>query len=449
MKNEQTPPPEFIDALESLLEGNPDGARLVSQLEKDPGLAAVAADHFLVAGALADHEVDDEKYTREMVAHVTRLAAADETDFERAVWRRIHYRRWRAPVMIAAALALLAVPLVLVFSRKAPDSVATMTRVQPGQPSDAAEPIVPGRKITAASGLLRLNFHNGAVIAIEAPAEFTVVSGMEISLAGGRLNGWCPETARGFRVRTGTACLTDLGTSFGVNSSGGKSEFVVLSGLVEVERDREKIRMTEGDALEATSTEPLKPVGFEPSAFKNTWALSYGIVSTRGAVVPANPDIQQNLLHLEDDAHVLVIPERREVPRNRPILAEITGAGSLPGSFDGTALQVDPAPGKRVSSFLIRYDPVGEYPESEFVHFQGEVTFDRPVLAIACHRESLEHGDVVFARGNWGSRFRGIELQQIDNAPDGVTLSADRRTVTVDFYAGASTDEVRVILEDN
>jgi hypothetical protein len=50
--------------------------------------------------------------------------------------------------------------------------------------------------------------------------------------------------------------------------------------------------------------------------------------------------------------------------------------------------------------------------------------------------------------GKWESKFRGIELKQINNPPDSVTLSADRRTVKVVFFAGASSDEIRVFLED-
>jgi hypothetical protein len=39
-------------------------------------------------------------------------------------------------------------------------------------------------------------------------------------------------------------------------------------------------------------------------------------------------------------------------------------------------------------------------------------------------------------------------MDQYNNPPDSVALSTDRRTEKVVFYAGASTDEIRVILED-
>ena len=77
-----------------------------------------------------------------------------------------------------------------------------------------------------------------------------------------------------------------------------------------------------------------------------------------------------------------------------------------------------------------------------------ELVDDRKVLAIACKEEPLAHGDHVFATADWKSLYRGIELSQRLNPPDVVTLSQDRRTVQVVFYAGASTDDIRVILED-
>jgi hypothetical protein len=145
----------------------------------------------------------------------------------------------------------------------------------------------------------------------------------------------------------------------------------------------------------------------------------------------------------------MVIPERRGIVFNRPLNAEITGPGSMPGNFNGEVHPVLPVPEKRLRSVLLRYDPVGIMAKDEFKRLAGEVTFDRPVVAIACHRKSLEKSDELFATATWSSDYRGIELDQIRNPPDSVTLSPDRRTVSIVFYAGASTDEVRVFLEDN
>ena len=151
---------------------------------------------------------------------------------------------------------------------------------------------------------------------------------------------------------------------------------------------------------------------------------------------------------MEDNENVLVIPEKRNLPFDRPIHAEILEPGTLPGSITGDIREVPAVSGKRLSSFLVRYNPVGKTREDDFVKFEVEVTFDRPVHAIACQRQALAQTDRDFATGTWNSEFRGIELWQIANPPDSVTLSADRRTVKVVFYAGISTDEIRVIVED-
>ena len=155
----------------------------------------------------------------------------------------------------------------------------------------SSKPVVAGAHFREASGMLRLNFHSGAVVAVEAPADFRVESAMQLALASGRVNVWCPESAHGFQVRTDSAVLTDLGTSFGVQTDGnGKAECVVMDGLVEVAKGAQKVRLAEGNAIEANEGEAIRTVAFEPSSFAKTWALSFGILSTRGAVVAADPD---------------------------------------------------------------------------------------------------------------------------------------------------------------
>jgi hypothetical protein len=334
------------------------------------------------------------------------------------------------------------------------EEVATLVRMNSEQGVvSSSQPVTAGQKFAETSGLIRLDFKNGAVIAVEAPTELTVVSDMEIHLKSGKLNGWCPDTAHGFKVTTASAGLTDLGTSFGVTATqDGKAEFMVLDGEVEVQKGQQKMRLTQGDAVKATTQDKLANTQFDPSGFKYTWPLAQGIYSTKGAVVPADPDVPEKVAQMESDDHVLVIPERRAVPFILPLRVDIVDTGTLPGDIPDAQHVIKPKPGKHFSSFLIRYDPVGTFQPNYFKKFEGEVTFDRPVMAIITKRNSLEASDTVFAMGKWESKYRGIELDQKDeqgnNLSDSVTLTPDRRTVKVSFYAGASTDEIRVILED-
>lgn len=450
-------PDEFIELLELLEEGTLDEsgrARLAKLISERPALRQTVSDHFAISRAISQLNKPQSNYAGRTAAHIAKIAAEADGGFAKNITRRIVRKRIVKGLAIAAVLALAILPFVNEKPAPTGPEVAAMIEMDSEGEHIQTKPVHAGNLIEMSTGLVRLDFDNGAVIAIEAPAKFTVVSKMEILLESGRLNGWCPGTAHGFKVRTRSASLKDLGTSFGISvDETGKSEFMVLDGLVEVQRGGEKVRLAEGAAIESDTNDPMKAVSFDPSGFRNTWPLSLGILSTRGAVVPADPDVSEKLLKLEDDNHVLVIPERREIPFRLPIKAELVDSGTIPegrnGNLNPPVHEIQPVPGKLLSSFIMRYNPVGVFYEERFLRFEGEVTFDRPVLAIACQEAQLSDGDRVFATGEWTGPYRGIETVQRLNPPDSVTLSEDRRTVKVIFYAGQSTDDIRVILEDN
>lgn len=93
-------------------------------------------------------------------------------------------------------------------------------------------PLEPGR-LRLESGLAQIVFYNGARVALEGPAEFSVVSSTEAQLARGRLTAEVPPEARGFRVVSPRLDVTDLGTAFGLHVAGARSELHVFSGEVE------------------------------------------------------------------------------------------------------------------------------------------------------------------------------------------------------------------------
>jgi hypothetical protein len=444
-------PDELIDLLERLSEGSLDESgrdRLADLLREKPELRALVKEHFVMSRALSQLERAEADFAEKTATHVAKIAAESEFGFAKKVTAKIVRQRSAKALAAAAVITLAAVPAFLLL-RKPGVEVATLVRMDSERGVVSSRMVRAGEKMEETSGLIRLDFKNGAVMAIEAPAKFTVVSAMEINLKTGKLNGWCPVTAHKFKVTTASADLTDLGTSFGVTATqDGKAEFMVLDGEVEVQKGNDKMRLTQGDAVKTSTQEKLSNTRFDPSGFKNTWPLAQGIFATKGAVVPADPDVPEKVALMESDDHVLVIPERRAVPFTLPLRVDMVDAGTLPGTIPDKVHVVKPIPGKHLSSFLIRYDPVGTFPEDYFNRFEGEVTFDRPVMVIATKRVTLEATDPVFAMGKWESTFRGIELKQINNPPDSVTLTPDRRTVKVVFYAGASTDEIRVILED-
>jgi len=82
-------------------------------------------------------------------------------------------------------------------------------------------------------GMAQLAFDNGAMVTIEAPAKYRIVSVDTIKFDYGRLYATVPQRAIGFCVKTGNTSVVDLGTEFGVYSSlDGDTEVHTMKGKV-------------------------------------------------------------------------------------------------------------------------------------------------------------------------------------------------------------------------
>lgn len=87
-------------------------------------------------------------------------------------------------------------------------------------------------------GAVQMDLGRGASLLLEAPCQVELTSAGEVILQGGRLAAVVPPQARGFRVRTRTAVITDLGTEFGViTHPDGSTEAHVLEGRIRVALD--------------------------------------------------------------------------------------------------------------------------------------------------------------------------------------------------------------------
>ncbi len=463
-----TPPEAFERLCSELLDGSIDEAgreQLVELVRNDAGLLEELRNHLLVSGTLArmNPEFSDERFSHSISTHLERVGDETAESFPSLVSGRIRRHRFRRRLAVgaaAAAVVLASAPLYLMQrNQPSPPEAAVAVALHLGrahQPKPESEMIEPGRRIDLDEGVMRLNFANGAVVAIEAPAAFTVPSGEEIILSNGNLNAWCPESAHGFRVKTGTATLTDLGTSFGVSASAdGSADFIVLDGEVEVESRGDKRNLLKGSALHASRTSELEDRDFETSAFTRTWPVASGIESTTGEVIPAPPNTPEALAAHEDDEHVLVIPERRTFKLPPKLPADIREPGTYGGDPPTTNLHgpngLVTKGDKTARSFLLRYNPVGTLEFMEFRHFEGSVTFDRPILAIITSTGKLRMTDQIatstpLPEPEINPGMRGVEGGPKTD-PDRITLSEDRRTISVLFNAGESVDEIRVITE--
>lgn len=441
---------QFLDG--TLAEDERD--RFVALLESDPEKLPELRTQLLVSGALArlNPDLSDENFLRSAVPHIARLGNEDDGAFATQVMNTIRFTRMRRTALAIAALIALVLTLSFVL-RPAKPVVAKLFDAE--ENPDPAREVRIGEKIEFPAGVARMEFTNGAVVAIEGPAALTIRSADEVSLDHGRLNAWCPETAYGFRVVTVSATLKDLGTSFGVSATAdGMADFVVLDGKVEVQKGKDVRTLTEGRALQADLGKGLRTVAFEPAPFQRTWPVASGIRTTKGEVVSAPPGTPAYLAALENDEHILVIPERRDLAPESGTRADITSPGVYEGSNLHSPSTFDVPSGAKVRSYLLRYNPVGKVSPPDFKRYEGSVTFDRPVLAIITHPRKLERTDKRFSKAPLpilspkDINLRGLEREQTGNLSDRVELSEDRLTITVTFYAGESVDEIRAITDD-
>src|SRR6185437_8383416 len=90
-------------------------------------------------------------------------------------------------------------------------------------------------KLRLKSGIVGIQFTNGASVVLQGPAEMELISPLKSSLAFGKLTARVPETAHGFSVDAGGNQITDRGTAFGINKSAvGPTEVHVFTGKVDV-----------------------------------------------------------------------------------------------------------------------------------------------------------------------------------------------------------------------
>ncbi|MDO5554401.1 MAG: LamG-like jellyroll fold domain-containing protein [Planctomycetia bacterium] len=99
------------------------------------------------------------------------------------------------------------------------------------------EELVPG-ELNLVSGLVKLEFGNGAEVVLEGPSRFLIHSPLRTSCLAGSASVFVPQTASGFEMATPWFTVVDRGTSFYVCSQKGHAEAYTVAGQVEI-ADRE------------------------------------------------------------------------------------------------------------------------------------------------------------------------------------------------------------------
>ncbi|RFC43930.1 MAG: ferric-dicitrate binding protein FerR, regulates iron transport through sigma-19 [Verrucomicrobia bacterium] len=109
--------------------------------------------------------------------------------------------------------------------------------------------------LSLAEGMATIRFVNGASLTLEAPATLEIIDRMHCRLLQGSLVADVPKPAHGFTVDTPEMKVIDLGTRFGLTTSGvGNSHVLVFEGEVDVNTGSGKKRLTTGRNLQLGQT---------------------------------------------------------------------------------------------------------------------------------------------------------------------------------------------------
>jgi hypothetical protein len=397
-----------------------------------------------VAGVLAKAVVGED------AAHVAKRAKPLLTRF------------FPVPLALAASLAILGAGAWLWQSRdgEAPSMplahVAVVTSVAEGANAKdygVGEALAVGRQI-AASGRMSLGFANGAQLVLEDGARLELVSASRARLIAGRAAAHVPEGAQGFTIETPSVEVVDLGTEFGVSvNEAGESDVHVFKGLVEARlpgdgtqpgslvelgTDQGRRFTRDADASDALVNAadfppPPTPLADDPRA--------------HGAVhFLRQPPVSVETGRLQSDEFILLFREREHIDLDRETLVTFVKPGRYLADKDKPRAKV--APSKRISSYLVHYDPVRR---AQAHRREGSVTFSGQILGVLIKDgplnlsdQVLGHPFVIYDR----DEGRGSERKKKNASGDEITLSKDRRTLHFNLAVKGDLDQIRVIVAE-
>lgn len=314
-------------------------------------------------------------------------------------------------------------------------------------------------KLNLEVGLARLDFRNGATVTLQGPAEFEILSTDKTILSSGILTASIPESAVGFEVVTPTMDVIDLGNAFGVSvGADGQTDVCVFEGEVEVslsERADTPQLVSEGNAVRSRpQADTIDSVDYSTERYEDAWPVTSGVLQATGLMkfVSPGPDFVPG--KYEDSERILVFPERSHVLLTSGLEVNVTE----PGRYIRVRRQ-DKQPiaaGHVIRSYLLQLNPIGEFGRKEVdgARVIGQITFDRPILGLIGKTTLLNGTDELLGHplGDYGDTRRGIEPTRPNDLPDSgrdsVTLSRDRRTLSLDLSASSAVDQIRVVVSE-
>jgi len=385
--------------------------RLQDRLLNEPALLALYREH-----AMLHHSLCEEFEGTQMIG--------------RSVPSVARTPRW-VPVLAACAVAVAAVFFGwqwLKSSRPAPVmagcafSADAIVKVDDRQALNGSGFAV-GSRLSVERGWVRLNLPKQAVALVEAPASVVFEADHVLRFESGRGRLHCPESARGFTVKSGSLVAVDQGTDFGVVSRpGAADELHVFSGEVAVNAvtgtARAVLHAKEAAAVDsagALQRMPAREEDFE-SVTPELRVLLEDRFDTGGPIADRQPVVGLSHWRLEKGS------------------PELKG-----GHLEGTGFEAFyslPMDGLTASRpvLLVTVETV-ESPSFHTEQWAG----------VSLYQEGYEHcffGDCFGPEETWSldmkRRLVPVPTEPRLTGPRTVTLRYDRRDGTIELHEGAS-----------
>ena len=368
-------------------------------------------------------------------------------------------RRWYPVVQrVAAIAAVIALGWFVMWSLpKADESLATVAHqidaTWSGDRKLAPSERVGKGHLKLAAGVVRLDFAKDVRLTLEGPADLELIGPGETRLHSGKLTANVPPDGIGFQVHTERAKVVDLGTTFGVSvGTNGATDVAVFEGRVAVTSlaSREEKIIDEGDEVSLhEGSGALTPRKFNTRTFRG-WPVLFGVVNTGGKIRFAYPQPNLNPADVTDADNIVIFPERFATKLRTDFTVSITDPGDYgPDEIIGRKETLT-AEKRRVNTYLIQYHPpqVDDEAKSNPSRFVGEVSFDRPIIAIIADGDQLTASDEVLGKKRFVySSGGGRSLKDGDR----LSLSQDRRTLKLDWQVEQGIEhglvQIRVIVD--
>jgi hypothetical protein len=141
-----------------------------------------------------------------------------------------------------------------------------------GLPTRAGAPL-PAGWLRLKSGYAHLEFYCGAIVILQGPAEFKLISRTEAFCARGKLRATVPPEAQGFTIGSPKLDLVDRGTEFGLSVGAGGTEVHVFQGKVELydpdsgRKTPPSKELTTGQGVRLDRPGVLRPIALDPTGF--------------------------------------------------------------------------------------------------------------------------------------------------------------------------------------